>query len=129
MDGHAANGTDHALHDVFAVATYVPPPMRDYDCRRMGGSICAGVPRTRSCMAGPKICPSWQGEYACFVDECNRAPVAPVATIALNDTHHLAWDGDVVEYINETHHVEYNALNTSVMTHEEADITFIPGAC
>ena len=35
----------------------------------------------------------------------SEGPVVPVATIALNDTHHLAWDGDVVEYVNETHHI------------------------
>ena len=30
------------------------------------------------------------------------------ATVALNGTHHLAWDGDIVEYVNETHHIAHD---------------------
>merc|ERR1711862_514687 len=44
--------------------------LQDYDCRRMGGSICDGVPMTESCMAGEKCCGNLS-EYKCFYDVCN----------------------------------------------------------
>ena len=46
------------------------------------------------------------------------APVVTVfATVALNDTHHLAWDGDVVEYVNETHHIAHDTdVDVVIMT-------------
>ena len=44
--------------------------MQVYDCRRMGGSKCVGVPMTKACMAGPKLCGS-QTEEECFKQECN----------------------------------------------------------
>ena len=54
------------------------------------------------------------------------------ATVALNDTHHLAWDGSVVEYINTTHHIAHETdtnmiTSSTIMTHEEHNLTFIPG--
>eukprot|EP01051_Picozoa_sp_SAG22_P004547 SAG22_NODE_246_length_13948_cov_12.055744_11_plen_349_part_00 len=53
-------------------------------------------------------------------------------TIALNDTHHMAWDGDVVEYVDEGHHISYEdfgngTLVGTTMTNEEHNITFLPG--
>ena len=42
--------------------------------------------------------------------EMEPEPVRPMATVALNDTHHLAWDGDVVEYVNKTHHIAHDTV-------------------
>ena len=73
---------------------------------------------------------------ASFADRHGLPDTGALATVALNETHHLAWDGNVVEYINETHHIDYDtefddttggiSTTVSTMTHEEHNITFIP---
>ena len=89
-------------------------------CEAADGTV-AGC-RDGACSPGPEMEPEHPPAYA---------------TVALNDTHHLAWDGDVVEYVNETHHIAHDtdvdvttmnlSTTSTVMTHEEHNITFIPG--
>ena len=55
------------------------------------------------------------------------------ATVALNGTHHLAWDGDIVEHVNEMHHIAHGmdmdtaTMSVTTMSHEQHNLTFIPG--
>lgn len=109
---------------VFPESLYIAQKVANVGCPAgstganvLGGCVCnSGCTGT---IAANETSPYFTGGCECSDSGSNQdnqpgqpedtnasyAADGPIATIALNDTHHLAWDGDIVEYINETHHI------------------------